>query len=462
MYQIDFHRPIRIYFMGIGGISMSGLAEVVLKEGFDVSGSDNRASDLTDRLAAHGAKIHIPQRAENITDDIDLIVYTAAIHPDNPEWQAAEAKGIPMLSRAEFLGQLMDNYSESIAVAGTHGKTTTTSMIAYILMAADVDPTISVGGMVEAIGGNIRVGRSEIFLTEACEYTNSFLNFHPKYSIILNIEADHLDFFENLEDIRSSFASFAQNTKRGGTVFINSAINCPEEITAGIDAGVVTFGTGGNADYGAVEVAFDSRACPSFVWTCRGVKRGYVSLQVPGAHNIPNALAAIACATEAGCTDQQIVNGLRSFPGAARRFEYKGMYGDAVIIDDYAHHPTEIRAALETARLCPHERVVCIFQPHTYSRTKALWDQFVGALSLADVVILTDVYAARETDTLGVSCEDLARDISSRGAESYYFPTFEEVEDFLGKKFLNRDLLITMGAGDIYLVGEALLSGDGS
>ncbi len=460
MYQIDFHRPIRIYFMGIGGISMSGLAEVVLKEGFDVSGSDNRASDLTDRLAAHGAKIHIPQQAENITDDIDLIVYTAAIHPDNPEWQAAEAKGIPMLSRAEFLGQLMDNYSESIAVAGTHGKTTTTSMLAYILMAADTDPTISVGGMLEAIGGNIRVGASDLFLTEACEYTNSFLNFRPKYSIILNIEEDHLDFFEDLADIRSSFGSFAQNTKRGGTVFINSAIDHPEEITAGIDAGVVTFGMNGDEDYSAVEVAFDNRACPSFVWTCHGVKQGYVSLQVPGRHNIPNALAAIACASETGCSNDQIIRGLRSFTGAGRRFEYKGMYGDAVIIDDYAHHPTEIRAALNTARLCPHERVVCVFQPHTYSRTKALWDQFVDALSLADVVILTDVYAARETDTLGVRCEDLAGDIRSRGSDSYYFPTFEEVEDFLEKNFLNRDLLITMGAGDIYLVGEALLSGN--
>ncbi len=458
MYQIDFHKPINIYFMGIGGISMSGLAEVVIEKGFPVTGSDNRTSALTERLASHGARILIPQGAENITDDIDLIVYTAAIHPDNPEWQAAEAKGIPMLSRAEFLGQLMSDYRDSIAVAGTHGKTTTTSMLSYILLEADADPTISVGGILEAIGGNIRVGGSDLFLTEACEYTNSFLNFRPKYSIILNIEADHLDFFKDISDIRSSFAEFAQNTQRGGTVFICSGIDRPEEIIAGIDARVVTFGTKGGEDYSAVEIAFDSRACPSFVWTYKGEKRGYVSLQVPGEHNIVNALAAIACATEAGIPDAQIIRGLRSFGGTARRFEYKGMYGDATVIDDYAHHPTEIRATLTAARHCPHERVVCVFQPHTYSRTKALWDQFVDALSLADVVILTDVYAARETDSLGVNCEDLAGDIRKRGTETYYFPTFEEVEDFLSKKFLNSDLLITMGAGDVYLIGESLLS----
>ncbi len=460
MYEINFHEPIRIYFMGIGGISMSSLAEVVLRAGFTVSGSDNVSSELTDRLSSHGARIYIPQRAENITDNIDLIVYTAAIHPDNPEWQAAEAKGIPMMSRAEFLGQLIDNYKDSIAVAGTHGKTSTTSMISHILLEADADPTISVGGMLEVIGGNIRVGESDLFLTEACEYTNSFLNFHTKYSIILNIEEDHLDFFSGLSDIRSSFHSFAENTKPDGIVLISSDIDHPEEITSGISARVVTFGIHGGEDYSAVEIAYDSHACPSFVWTRQGTKRGYVSLHVPGAHNVTNALAAIAFATEAGYTEQQIIRGLASFTGTARRFEFKGMFGDTAVIDDYAHHPTEIRATLSAAQHCPHERIVCIFQPHTYSRTKAFWDQFIDALCLADVVILTDVYAARETDTLGINCEDMAGEIRERGTESYYFSTFEEIENFLSKKFLNRDLLITMGAGNVYLIGEALLSDD--
>ncbi|MCC8142428.1 MAG: UDP-N-acetylmuramate--L-alanine ligase [Lachnospiraceae bacterium] len=460
MYQIDFHHPIRIYFMGIGGISMSGLAEVVLKEGFTVSGSDNRSSALTDQLASHGAQIFIPQMAENITDDIDLIVYTAAIHPDNPEWQAAVEKDIPMLSRAEFLGQLMDNYSESIAVAGTHGKTTTTAMLAHILLAAEADPTISIGGMLEAIGGNIRVGGSGLFITEACEYTNSFLHFHPKYNIILNIEEDHLDFFEDLDEIRRSFRRFAGNTLPGGVLFVSSVIDHPEEITAGSDVRVVSFGINGDEDYSATQIACDSHACPSFIWTKNGEKCGYVSLQVPGRHNVKNALAAIACTAEAGYSDEQIINGLQSFTGAARRFEFKGMYGDTTVIDDYAHHPTEIRATLQTALDCPHERVVSVFQPHTYSRTKLLWDEFVDALSLSDVVILTDVYAARETDTLGVRCEDLAEALRELGTEAYYFPTFKEVESFLSKNFLKHDMLITLGAGDVYQIGEALLSED--
>ncbi len=458
MYQIDFHNPIHIYFMGIGGISMSGLAEVVLEKGFSVSGSDNRYSTMTDRLAVHVANIFIPQRAENITEDIDVIVYTAAIHPDNPEWQAAGAKNIPMLSRAEFLGQLMNNYPDTFAVAGTHGKTTTTSMLAHILLAADADPTISVGGMLQSIGGNIRVGKSGFFLTEACEYTNSFLHFHPKYNILLNIEEDHLDFFEDLTAIRSSFRTFAGNTLPGGILFLCSDIDHPEEIAAGTKERVVLFGTKGTEDYSAAGIACDSHACPSFFWTYHGTKCGRVSLKVPGEHNVTNALAAIACAKEAGIPDERIIQGLQSFHGAARRFEYKGMYGDSTIIDDYAHHPTEIRATLTAAQHLPHERVICVFQPHTYSRTKAFWDEFVDALSLSDVVILTDVYAARETDTLGVCSEDLARDIEKRGTAAYYFPSFEEAEEFLSKKFLNSDLLITMGAGDVYRIGEALLS----
>ncbi len=458
MYKIDFRKPIHIHFIGIGGISMSGLAEIVLKEGFSVSGSDNKASDLTERLKAHGARILIGQRAENITDDIDLVVYTAAIHPDNPEWSAAQAAGIPMLSRAQFLGQLMDNYTKSVAVAGTHGKTTTTSMISHILLAADTDPTISVGGMLDAIGGNIRVGGSEVFLTEACEYTNSFLNFHPLYSIILNIEEDHMDFFKDLNDIRSSFHRFASGTLDGGTVILNSAIDAPEEITAGIDRRIVTFGMKGTEEYTATDITFDEKACASFTWVCRGQKGGHVTLHVPGSHNVTNALASVAFAKESGLSDDIIIRGLSSFGGTARRFEYKGTFGGTTVIDDYAHHPTEIRATLTAAKNYPHDRIICVFQPHTYSRTKAFWNEFADALALADVVILADIYAARETDTLGVRSEDLAAEIQKRGTASYYFPSFEAIENFIVKNSLHRDLLITMGAGDIFRVGEDLLT----
>ena len=457
MYKIDFKKTIHVHFIGIGGISMSGLAEILLKEGFPVSGSDNKASDLTAQLEAHGARIFIGQKAENIQPDTDLVVYTAAIHPDNPEWRAASEAGIPMLSRAQFLGQLMDNYSRSIAVAGTHGKTTTTSMIAHILLAARTDPTISVGGMLSSIGGNIRVGGSDVFLTEACEYTNSFLNFHPKYNIILNIEEDHMDFFKDIQDIRHSFHLFAQNTVVNGVLILNSAIKDPVEITDGLSARVITFGLNGTEDYTAADISYDETACASFSWLSHGQNHGRVALHVPGSHNISNALAAIAFASEAGIQDEMIRKGLESFGGTARRFEYKGKLDGVTIIDDYAHHPTEIRATLTAAKNYPHDRIVCVFQPHTYSRTKAFWNDFISALSLADLVVLADVYAARETDTLGVRSEDLAEEIRNQGTECYYFPTFDGIEQFLLKECINNDLLITMGAGDVYKIGEALL-----
>ncbi|MCC8028345.1 MAG: UDP-N-acetylmuramate--L-alanine ligase [Lachnospiraceae bacterium] len=459
MYKINFNTPIHIHFIGIGGISMSGLAEILLREGFTVSGSDSKASDLTDRLAAHGARILIGQKAENLSPDTDLVVCTAAIHPDNPERQAAEKAGIPMLSRAELLGQLMDNYARSIAVSGTHGKTTATSMIAHILLAAGTDPTISLGGMLKAIGGNIRVGASDVFLTEACEYTNSFLHFHPKYTIILNIEEDHMDFFKDLRDIRHSFHRFAENTLPDGVLILNGAIEQPEEITSGIRARCVTFGGSGTEDYTAKDISFSKTACPSFTYVCRGREAGRVTLRVPGRHNIANALSAIAFAAEAGFSDDIIIRGLTSFGGTARRFEYRGVRDGITVIDDYAHHPTEIRATLTAAKNYPHGRIVCVFQPHTYSRTKAFWHEFADALSLADLVVLADVYAARETDTLGVSCADLALEIQKRGTRSRYFGSFEQIRCFLSDACEDNDLLITMGAGDIYLVGEAFLSG---
>ena len=457
MYKINFQKPIHIHFIGIGGISMSGLAEILLKEHFTVSGSDSKASDLTKQLEAHGAKIFIGQRADNIEAGTDLVVYTAANHEDNPEWKAAQEQGIPMLTRAQLLGQLMDNYATSIAVSGTHGKTTTTSMIAHILLAAEADPTISIGGMLHAIGGNIRVGSSDVFLTEACEYTNSFLNFYPKYSIILNIEEDHLDFFKDINDIRNSFHRFAKNTSPDGVLIINSAMDRPEEITADLKERVVTFGLTGTENYTAADITYNDKGCASFTFLCNGEKSGYISLNVPGKHNISNALAAIAFAMEAGFNRDFIIRGLQSFGGTERRFEYKGKIGSVTIIDDYAHHPTEIAATLTAAENYPHDRIICVFQPHTYTRTKAFWNEFVSALSLADIVVLADVYAARETDTLGIRSKDLADAIRANGTESFYFPCFDEIENFLLEKCMNNDLLITMGAGDVFKIGEHLL-----
>ncbi len=458
MYKINFGQPIHIHFIGIGGISMSGLAEILLEEGFTISGSDAKESPLTDKLASEGVQISYPQSAANITSGIDAVVYTAAIHEDNPEFAAAKNTGLPMLSRAELLGQIMDNYVNSVAVAGTHGKTTTTSMLSQVLLAADSDPTISVGGILKAIHGNIRVGHSDVFLTEACEYTNSFLNFHPKYSLILNIEEDHLDFFKDLADIRHSFRRFAENTAEGGTIIINGAIADYEEIVKDLPVSVVTYGLTEACDYYPSDITFDEKGCATYTAVHQGRALTSVKLNIPGMHNVSNSLAVIAAALSLKIELSTITSGISQFTGTDRRFELKGMYKDGVtVIDDYAHHPTEIAATLTAAQNYPHKRIICVFQPHTYTRTKAFLKDFAKALSLADVIVLADIYAARETDTLGISSKNIEDDLKALGKEAYYFPSFDEIENFLQKKCMNGDLLITMGAGDVVKIGEHLL-----
>lgn len=457
MYQIDFRKPESIYFMGIGGISMSGLAEILLQEGFCVSGSDAHESELTDRLEAKGAKIHYGHCTANITGDIDVVVYTAAIHPGNPEYDEAIRRGIPMLSRAELLGQMMRNYRQSVAIAGTHGKTTTTSMVTEVLLAADMDPTISVGGILPSIGGNIRVGSPELFVTEACEYTNSFLSFFPTVEIILNIEADHLDFFKDIDDIRHSFRLFAERLPENGTLIISSDIDRYEEITGGLSCRVITVGMDAKSDYSAADIRYDEFACPVFTLCEAGEPAGQVSLSVPGEHNVHNALAAIAVAKLLGVPSDALLKGLKGFAGTNRRFEKKGVIGGVTIIDDYAHHPQEIAATLAAAKNYPHKKLWCVFQPHTYTRTKAFLDEFAEALSMADEVVLADIYAARETDNLGISSRDIAERIEKMGVKVNYFPTFDEIETFILENCSGGDLLITMGAGDIVKVGDRLL-----
>ncbi|MCI5827767.1 MAG: UDP-N-acetylmuramate--L-alanine ligase [Lachnospiraceae bacterium] len=486
-YTVNFSRPCHVHFIGIGGISMSGLAQIILKEGFTVSGSDSKESALTRQLAALGAKIAYPQSAENITPDIDVIVYTAAIHEDNPEFAAAKSSGKPMLSRAEFLGQLMNNYDRSVAVAGTHGKTTTTSMITHILLAANADPTISVGGILKAIDGNIRVGSSDCFVTEACEYTNSFLHFFPKYSVVLNVEAEHLDFFKDYDDIRHSFHRFLANTADDGAIILNGEIPNRVELTEGLSAKVITYGFTEDFDVYASDIHYNAFGCASFVIHGAGGEQTPVKLLVPGKHNVSNALAAYAVTSQMGISPEAIVQGLSAFTGTDRRFQYKGTLHPhtvdsshcqnsttsssptVTIVDDYAHHPTEIRATLNAARnICDAasdraegpRRIVCVFQPHTYSRTKAFLDDFADALSLADMVVLADIYAARETDDLGVSSKDILERLKARGVDAWYFPTtetFDGIEKFLLKNCIDGDLLITMGAGNILEVGEHLL-----
>ena len=457
MYQIDFRHPVHIYFVGIGGISMSGLAQILLEKGFTVSGSDKQCCALTKSLAEKGIRIYYGQRESNITPDIDCAVFTSAIHPDNPEYIAVKKLKIPSLSRAELLGQIMKNYDMPIAVSGTHGKTSTTSMISNILLHADLDPTLSIGGILQSIGGNIRIGHSEYFVTEACEYTNSFLDLFPKIGIILNIEEDHMDFFKDLTDIRDSFKRFAALLPADGVLIINSDIPGYEEITEGLACKVVTFGSTADSDYFPKDISFDDLGHPSYTLHSPLGEISRVSLSVPGEHNVYNSLAAAALGDCFLIPVQIIAEALSAFRGTDRRFEYKGSIGGVTIIDDYAHHPTEITATLQAAAHCPHNHLWCVFQPHTYSRTKAFLKNFAKALSLADKVVLADIYASRETDTLGISSADLKKELLDLGCECYYFGSFEEIENFLLKNCINGDLLITMGAGDVLKIGETLL-----
>ncbi|MBD5486545.1 MAG: UDP-N-acetylmuramate--L-alanine ligase [Lachnospiraceae bacterium] len=457
MYQINFKDPIHIYFIGIGGISMSGLAEILLSEGFRISGSDRTPSPLTHRLEEQGAVIYYGQRAENLTPDIDVAVYTSAIKPDNPEMTAADSLHIPLLTRAQLLGQMMQNYKIPIAVSGTHGKTTTTSMISQILLENDDDPTLSIGGIYKPIGGNIRVGSSDLFVTEACEYTNSFLSFYPRISIILNIEEDHLDFFKDIDDIRRSFHKFARLLPADGTLIISGDIAHCEELTSDLTCRVITYGSSADYDYYPKDITYDASGCPSFHLMRRNGKEEVFSLKVPGEHNVYNAIAAIALADLLGISDEVTAKALLHYGGTDRRFEYKGKVNGFTIIDDYAHHPTEIRATLLAAKNYPHRTTWCVFQPHTYSRTKAFLKDFAAALSLSDEIVLADIYAAREKDTLGISSKTLQQEIEKSGHQCYYFPSFEEIENFLLKKCTKDDLLITMGAGDVVKIGENLL-----
>jgi len=456
MYQLDFNKPCHVYFCGIGGISMSGLAEILLSRSFKVSGSDMKESPLTEHLAQMGATVHIGQRSSNITSDIDLIVYTAAISKDNPEWIAMQELGIENMSRADLLGQIMKNFNLPVAISGTHGKTTTTSMVSEILLGADTDPTLSIGGMLKSVGGNIRIGHSDYFVTEACEYTNSFLSFFPKISIILNIEEDHMDFFKDIDDIRSSFTRFANLLPEDGTLIINGAIEKKDVVTAAVKCPIITFGLTGSEDYYATDISYDEYAHPTY--TLHSPKGdSVVSLSVPGIHNVCNSMAAIAFADTVGLSREQSVASLAGFTGTDRRFEKKGEIAGITIIDDYAHHPTEISATLTAAQNYPHNTLWCVFQPHTYTRTKAFLKDFAKALSLADKIVLADIYAAREKNTIGISSLDLKKEIDALGKECYYFPTFDEIENFLLENCSQSDLLITMGAGDIVKVGESLL-----
>ena len=458
MYNIDFNKPCHVYFMGIGGISMSGLAEILLGEGFTVSGSDMKESDITDSLMSLGVKVNFGQVASNITDDIDLVVYTAAIKEDNEEFQAVIAKKLPILTRAQLLGQIMNNYKYGIAVSGTHGKTTTTAMMSHVLLQANTDPTITIGGILDAIGGNIRVGHSEYFVTEACEYTNSFHSFNPYISIILNVDEDHLDFFSGIDEIAESFKTFAQILPTEGLLVINGDMEHKDYITGELNCNIVTFGLNDGNKYQAKNITFDAEGHPSYTLVVDGKEVDTIYLHSTGIHNVINSLSVVAVSDFLEISMEHIKAGLLECTSAKRRYEYKGTTDEGVIvIDDYAHHPTEIAATLEATKNTPHEKLWLIFQPHTYTRTYALLDKFAEVLAVADNVILADIYAAREKDTGMISSKDLCEKINSMGGNAIHIGDFLSIENFVEKNCKKNDLLITMGAGNVDIIGDSLL-----
>jgi len=438
------------HLVGIGGVSMSPLAEVLHKMGVTITGSDMNDSATVEHLRSLGIPVAIGHRAENV-QGADLIIRTAAVHDDNPEIAQAHAQGIPVFERAQAWGSIMRGYKNALCISGTHGKTTTTSMCTHIIMAAQMDPTVMIGGTLPLLGSGYRVGHGDTIILESCEYCNSFLSFFPTVAVILNIEADHLDFFKDLDDVEHSFRAFADRVPENGVIVANADDASTMHTLEGETRPVLTFGLE-EGDVHAANLTWN-RGLPTFDIIYRGEVFTRVGLRVPGEHNVKNALAAAAAAISLAVSPKAVSEGLNAFRGAGRRFEHKGTYNGAEVFDDYAHHPGELQALLSATRTLGYERIICAFQPHTYTRTKALFDDFVKVLRQPDITLLAEIYPARETDNLGISSQNLADQIPG----SIYCPTLEDVTVRLKELAQPGDLILTVGAGNIYTAGEALL-----
>ena len=457
MANADIHTFIapgrRAHLVGIGGVSMSPLAEVLHKAGMVITGSDMHESATVEHLRSLGIPVAIGHRAENI-QGAELIIRTAAAHDDNPEIAAARAQGIPVFERAQAWGSIMRGYKNALCIAGTHGKTTTTSMCTHIAMAAGADPTVMIGGTLPLLGSGYRVGHGDTIILESCEYCNSFLSFYPTVAVILNIEADHLDFFKDLEDVEHSFRAFADRVPENGLVVANADDANTMHTLAGESRPMLTFGLE-QGDVHAANLTWHN-GLASFDVLLRGELFTHVELNVPGIHNVKNALAAAAASIALAIPPEAVRTGLAGFRGAGRRFEHKGSYHGAQVYDDYAHHPGELQALMDAVKKLGYERVICAFQPHTYSRTKALFDDFVQVLKEPDITLLAEIFPARETNDIGISSKDLADRIPG----SEYYATLPEVTARLRELARPGDLILTVGAGDIYTAGEALIKSE--
>ncbi len=436
----------RVHLIGIGGVSMRPLGLVLQGMGIHVTGSDMNSSVSTDELIAHGIDVAIGHRAENIRG-ADCVIRTAAAHNDNPEIAAARAAGIPVFERAQAWGMIMREYENAVCISGTHGKTTTTSMVTHILMEAQRDPTVMIGGYLPMLHAGHRVGNGDTIVVESCEYCDSFLNFYPTLAVVLNIEADHLDYFKDLMAVEKSFHDFA-GLATGG-VLANGDDHNTMEALEGLE--VVTFGVD---DHNRIHAANASADWSEFDVICDGKPYCHLKLKVVGKHNAFNALAAAGAAWMLEVPGEFVEKGLATFTGAGRRMEYKGNYAGADVYDDYAHHPGELQATIDAVRTMGYQRIILAFQPHTYTRTNALFDDFVRELRRVDQVVLAEIYAARERNTIGISSQDLAKQIPG----SVYCETLPEVTEYLRTHAKPGDVILTVGAGDIYRAGEALLA----
>ncbi len=445
----------RAHLVGIGGVSMAPLAEVLCGLGMQVTGSDFKESATIAHLRSLGIRVVIGHLAESVVGT-EMVIRTAAVHDDNPEIMEARARNIPVVERAEAWGALMMDYQNALCISGTHGKTTTTSMCTHIAMAAEIDPTVMIGGTLPLLHAGHRVGQGNTIIMESCEYCDSFLAFHPTIAVILDIEADHLDYFKDLEDVEKSFRLFAELVPpTTGAVVANAEDENTMLTLAGLDRPLVTYAAESPADVTARNLTYIN-GLPTFDVCYHGEFYAHVELQVPGRHNVMNALAAAAAAILLGLPGEAVTNGLGSFHGAGRRFEPKGTCNGAAVYDDYAHHPGELKALLDAVERLDYRRVIVAFQPHTYSRTHALFDDFAEQLRRPDITVLAEIYAAREQNTLNIHSQDLANQIPGALA----FPTLEEVTAHLRSLAQPGDLILTVGAGDIYTVGEALTAGN--
>lgn len=442
----------RGHLIGIGGVSMSSLADVLWGMGIAVSGSDMNQNKNVMSLTEKGIPVAIGHKAENITQEIEFVVRTAAVHDDNPEIVRAHALGIPVFERTQAWGAISKDYSNALCISGTHGKTTTTSMCTHIMMAADKDPTVMIGGTLPLLNAGHRVGHGNTIIMEACEYYNSFLSLHPTVAVILNVEADHLDFFRDLQDVQHSFREFALRTPEDGYLVANQDDANTMATIRDIPRKIMTFGLGKEADVYAENIEFLG-AKSHFDVMFKGKRFTDVTLHVPGLHNVKNALAATAAAICLGVRPNAVKYGLAGFNGAGRRFEFKGKYNGADVYDDYAHHPGELKALLDTVEELNYKRCILVFQPHTYTRTAALFEDFVTQLQRPDVLLLAEIFAAREKNTIGISSAALAERVE--GAE--FYPTFAELEEELKRKAQPGDIILTVGAGDVYKIGENIV-----